>query len=295
MDGGQGAPSEFASIARWAKMLPGSGPGVQVSIGDDAAWVSVGGPVAISTDTMVEGVHFRRSWCSPVDLGWRLMAAALSDLAASRSRPLGFLLAFSAATLDGWLDDVVRGVAEAARHYGCPALGGDTTGSPGPAVLNATVLGTAVGAPLLRSGALPGDLLLLSGRLGRMAQATERLLLGEQVPWPRPRARLDLLGPLGPATAGIDVSDGLLADALHVARASSADLVIDPERVAAAGVPLRFALTGGEDFELLVTSPVPLPGFEEIGRVEAGPGEVRLSDGSPLPRGAWGWDHGELR
>lgn len=284
--------SEFGAISRWVEELPCRGPGVELGPGDDVAWLRADGSLALSTDTLVEGIHFRRSWCSPRELGLRLMGAALSDLAASRARPVGFLLALSVPELGPWIDGVVAGVGEAARRWGCPALGGDTTGSPGPAVLNATVLGVAAPTPLLRSGARPGDLLQLSGRLGTMAWATERLLLGEDVPWPVPEPRLDLLDALGPATAGIDVSDGLLADARHLARASGVDLVIDPTGLAAPAVPRSYALTGGEDFELLVTAPAPLPGFLAIGRVEAGAGTIRLTDGSPLPEGPWGWDHG---
>jgi thiamine-monophosphate kinase len=289
-----GSPSsEFGAIDRWTSSLPTSGPAVLTGPGDDVAWLKADGPIALSTDTMVEGVHFRRSWCEPEDIGWRLLAAALSDLAASRARPLGFLLALSVPRLDGWVDGVVAGVAEAARAWSVPALGGDTTGSPGPAMLNATVLGAPAPTPLHRAGAADGELVQLSGLVGAMAWATERLLLGEDIPWPRPRARLDLLDALADATAGIDISDGLIADAGHVARASGVDLVLDPERVAAQGVPRSYALTGGEDYELLVTAPAPLPGFVVIGRVEAGPGVVRLADGSPLPDGPGGWDHGD--
>ncbi len=287
-------PGEFGAIARWVDSLPLEGARVAVGPGDDVAWLDAGAPLALSTDTLVEGVHFRRSWCSSEQLGRRLMGAALSDLAASRARPVGFLLALSVRSLDGWIDGVIDGVGVAARRWGCPALGGDTTSSPGPAVLNATVVGVAAPAPLLRSGARPGDLVQLSGRLGAMAWATERLLLGEEIDWPVPEPRLDLLDALGPATAGIDVSDGLLADARHLARASGVALVIDPTDVAAPGVPRACALTGGEDFELLVTAPEPLPGFVVIGRVEAGAG-LRFADGSPLPAGDWGWDHGSAR
>lgn len=284
--------SEFGAIARWIEALPLGGARVELGPGDDVAWVGGGASLALSTDTLVEGVHFRRSWCSPQELGRRLMGAALSDLAASRAAPVGFLLALSVPALDDWIDGVIDGVGEAARRWSCPALGGDTTGSPGPAVLNATVLGAAAPEPLLRSGARPGDLVQLSGRLGAMSWATEQLLLGEDVAWPVPEPRLDLLPALGPATAGIDVSDGLLADARHLARASGVTLVIDPDRVAAEGVPRSYALTGGEDFELLVTAPGPLPGFAVIGRVEEGDGTIRFVDGAPLPEGPWGWDHG---
>ena len=201
------------------------------------------------------------------------------------------MVALSVEHIDAWADDVIEGLGEGARSWACPALGGDTTRTAGPAHVSVTVLGHAEGSPLRRSGARPGDRILLSGELGRSAQATASLLAGESVPWPRPRPRLDLLGVLGPATAGIDVSDGLLADALHLADASAVALVLDRAALVPAGVPERLALCGGEDYELLVTSPEPLAGFREVGRVERGSG-LSFLDGQPLPPAPWGWDHG---
>lgn len=286
---------EFASIARWTEHLPTSGPAVLHGPGDDAAWIETPGPLAVSVDSLVEDVHFRRSWAPPRDIGWRAAQAALSDLAASRARPVGMLLALSAPALDDWTDEVVAGVGEAAEAAACPVLGGDTTGSTGPVTITVTVLGAAVGAPLLRSGAAPGDVVMLTGRLGVQAAATRRLLAGELVPWPRPRARLDVVDRLPTASAAIDISDGLLADAGHLARASGVDVVIHPDRVAAPRVELLAALTGGEDYELLVTAPSPIEGFLVVGRIESGAGSVRFADGSPLPGSPHGWDHGGSR
>ncbi|MCP4869349.1 MAG: thiamine-phosphate kinase [Proteobacteria bacterium] len=279
-------PGEHASIARWAASLPSEG------IGDDVAWVGVSGNLAVSVDTMVEEVHFRRAWTSARTIGHRAVMAALSDLAAARARPLGLLAAVSVPAFDRWADGLMAGVGDAAREVGTVVLGGDTTASPGPAVISITVLGSATDAgPLLRSGAQVGDGVYVSGPLGASAWATEMLLLGEDVAWPAPRARLDLVDALGPATAGIDISDGLLADAAHVARASGIDLVLDRDAVAVPGVPERCTLSGGEDWELLAASPVPIEGMTRIGEVKAGDGVVRFVDGSPLPD-ALGWDHG---
>ena len=100
-------PGEFGAIARWVDSLPLEGARVAVGPGDDVAWLDAGAPLALSTDTLVEGVHFRRSWCSSEQLGRRRMGAALSDLAASRARPVGFLLALSVRSLDGWIDGVI--------------------------------------------------------------------------------------------------------------------------------------------------------------------------------------------
>ncbi len=279
-------PGEHASIARWAAALPTEG------IGDDVAWVQ---GFAVTVDTLVEEVHFRRTWATPQILGHRAATAGLSDLAASRARPVGLLVALSVAAFDAWADGVMAGIGEAAAEAGTTIVGGDTTGSPGPAVISITALGRAApGGPLRRSGARPGDGVYLSGPLGASAAATAALLAGDEAAaWPRPRARLDLLPALADANAGIDVSDGLLADAGHVARASGVDLVIDRDRVRVPGIDESFSLAGGEDWELLVTSPVPLDGFFRIGAVEAagGAGVVRFADGSPLPDRR-GFDHG---
>jgi thiamine-monophosphate kinase len=279
-------PGEHAAIARWAEALPDH------QIGDDVAWVAASGSLAVSVDTMVEGVHFRRAWATPREIGRRAAAAALSDLAASRAHPIGLLIALSVPSFDAWANDLMAGVGEAAADAGASVLGGDTTRSPGPAMVSITVLGTAAaGGPLRRSGARTGDGIYLSGPLGASAWATERLLRGEEVAWPAPRARLDLVDRLGPATAGIDISDGLLADAAHLAHASGVDLVLDRDVLRTDGIPERCTLSGGEDWELLVTSPVPLDGFVRVGRVESGAGDVRFSDGSLLPDSR-GWDHG---
>ena len=279
-------PGEHATIARWAASLPTDG------IGDDVAWIGASGPIALSVDTMVEDVHFRRSWASARTIGHRAVMAALSDLAAARARPVGLLVAISVPAFDRWADGLMAGVGEAAREANTVVLGGDTTGSPGPASISITVVGTAApGGPLLRSGAQVGDGVYLSGPLGASAWATEMLMLGEDVAWPAPRARLDLVEALAEATAGIDISDGLLADAGHVARASGVDLVLDRDALAVPGVPERCSLSGGEDWELLVTSPTPLAGCFRIGDVVSGDGAVRFADGSPLPD-SLGWEHG---
>ena len=281
----------MAAIARWTRGLPTSARGVLHGPGDDVAWLDGSPPLAWTIDTMVEGVHFRRGWAPPREIGWRAATAALSDLAAARARPRGLLVSLSAPTFDAWCDGVMAGLIACADEFDCPVLGGDTTGSPGPAVIAITALGEAAPRPLLRSGARPGDRVLLRGPLGAQGWATERLLLGDELGWPRPRPRLDLLAALGDATAGIDVSDGLLRDASHLAKASGVDLELDRERLAHPGVPEYCVLGGGEDWELLVTAPGPLAGFDVVGRVIEGDGAVRFSDGSPLPD-EQGWEHG---
>lgn len=300
--------TEFASIAAWLGALPTAGPGVQVAAGlDDVAWVDGGSPVAASVDVLAEDVHFRRDWGPPEAVGRRLLAAALSDLAASRAAPLGCLLALSLPPRDfedpTWIDGVVRGIAQVATSWGCPVLGGDTTGSRSGAVLSATVLGTG-GPPLTRGGAQTGESVWLSGPLGWTALAVRELLAGvpwEQLPeaarsaWAHPMPRLDCAPALASASAAVDISDGLLADAEHLARASGVRLqlraapLLDPGLAALPG-GLELALAGGEDLQILATSATPLPGFTHVGEVVAGDG-VELLD-APMPARR-GWVHGE--
>ena len=273
---------EFAAIAHWLETLATDGPRIAVGPGDDAAWLNWHGRLAVSTDSFVEDVHFRRSWAPPEKIAQRGLAAALSDLAASRARPLACVVALSSPSFDPWCDSLMAGLAEAAERWGCPVVGGDTTRSPGPVFLNFTVLGEATGrGPLLRSGAQVGDLLQISGLPGASARAVEQLLAGNPVPWPSVRPRLDLLETLGEATAGID----LLADAAHLAKASGLGLKIDRDE----GWDVH-VLTGGEDYELLVTAPTALEGFEVIGSVVQGAG-IAFSDGGELPPKPWGFQH----
>jgi thiamine-monophosphate kinase len=306
---------EFDAIARWLDVLPcgdGEGP---FRPGDDAAWLSCPVPIAVSVDTVVEDVHFRRSWCTAQDLGWRTLQAALSDLVASRAQPLGCLLSLSVPAEDfaspSWLDEVVAGLGEAARSARCPVLGGDTTASRSGLVIGVTVLGRAASGstPLGRDGAQQGDLLQVSGFTGWAGLAVERLLEdggSERLPeraaqaWRRPRARFDLLEALEGASAGIDISDGLLADARHLCEASACSLVLDrasiadPALVEAVGTEAaaRLALAGGEDYEILATASEVLPGFRVIGEAVAGHG-IHWRDGSNVQlSGAEGWDHG---
>ena len=281
-----GSP-EFEAIARWCSSAKSSSADLLVGPGDDCAWLRSRGSLAVSTDSFTEGIHFQRTWAPGEQVGARAMAAALSDLAASRARPIGCVVAIASPIFDDYCDAVMAGVNAAAERWACPLLGGDTTRAPEKLGLHITVLGEPSGpGPLLRSGAAAGDLLLLSGPLGASARAVARLLDGEDARWPIVRPRLDLLPQLDAATAGIDISDGLLADGEHLAKASGLRLVLDrqPQWDDA-------ALCGGEDYELLVTSPTPLPGFEVIGRAEAGSG-ILFSDGSPLPPRPWGFVHG---
>ncbi|GJG87733.1 thiamine-monophosphate kinase [Gemmatimonadetes bacterium T265] len=247
-------------LARWGDRARG--------VGDDAAVldVSPGARLVVSTDASVEGVHFRRAWFTPAEIGWRAAASALSDLAAMAARPLGVLLAASVPA--DWRDalpDIGDGIGEAAAAAGCPIVGGDLTAGRDLA-LTITVLGEAV-RPVTRDGARPGDGLYVTGRLGGPRRALDALLRGEtplaadRERFARPSARIAEARWLAEhgARAMIDVSDGLLADAGHVAAASRCRLVLDPAAVPRVhGASVEDALAGGEEYELLCASAVAL-------------------------------------
>lgn len=234
-------------------------------IGDDAAVIAVppGEKLVASTDASVEHVHFRREWMTAREVGARAATAALSDLAAMGARPLGLLLAI--ALPDTWLPDaeaLADGVGGAASAVGCPIVGGNVTRSSELA-LTITVLGSAV-APLTRSGAREGDVIFVTGQLGGPGAALAALL-GDKIPDAAHRERF--VAPVARIAAGrwvaacgasaaIDISDGLLADAAHLARASGISLSLDADAVPRlGGVSQETAMRSGEEYELLVAIP----------------------------------------
>jgi len=287
--------SEFALIYRYFSSL-GRGEAVDLSVGDDCAILrlAAGERLATSVDTMVEGVHFPAG-SFPEDVGFRAVSAAASDLAAVGARSLGMTIALTLPEPDElWLHAFSEGVAAAVGEYRLPLVGGDTT--RGPLTITVQVLGALPGdRALLRRGAAAGDALYVSGCLGDAAAALA-CLEGRWTPEPdhteyllerfyRPRARLDLGRELlGRASAAIDISDGLLADAGHIASASGVKLLIEPDRLpmspALLSYPdrdqaLRWALAGGEDYELCFCLPsgesAPA-GCTRIGEVSEGSG-----------------------
>lgn len=289
---------EFELIQRFFSDL-GVADQVLLGPGDDAATLRVppGHVLHISTDTSIEDIHFP-SHVAPEDIAFRAVAVAVSDLAAMGATPLGMVLALSlpkAETHD--LAAVASGLRAAVEAFSIPLVGGDTT--RGSLAFTVTVLGsTPEHAVLLRSGAQPGDTLCISGTLGE-ASAGLALLQGgwscDELPaeaaaalkrrFLRPEPRLKLgQGLLGVASSAIDVSDGLLADAGHIAAASGVALEIDTKLLprsrylrdsADQDKVLRWALAGGDDYELLFTLPegADLPeGCTRIGRVHRGSG-----------------------
>jgi thiamine-monophosphate kinase len=234
-------------------------------IGDDAAVLDIpaGERLVVSTDASVENVHFRREWMTAEEIGGRAAAAALSDLAAMGAAPRGLLLALGIP--EGWrpeLEQLAHGVGAVGASAGCPIVGGNVSAA-GELSLTITVLGSAR-QPLTRSGAREGDIMFVTGRLGGSGAALRALLAGEKpavahrarfvAPVPRLR-EARWLAEHG-AHAAIDISDGLLADASHLARASVASLEFDaPAIPCVPGVSVEDALESGEEYELLVAAP----------------------------------------
>jgi len=269
-------PGEFALIAELAALF--GTPPDGLGIGDDAAtWPAATGTIAVATtDMLVEGIHFRLDWTSPADLGWKVLAANLSDLAAMGAMPGRALvsIAIDPARRELVLD-VARGLQSLAALTGTWIVGGDTVRSPGPLVINVALVGQADPSRLLRrDAARAGDLVGVTGALGASAAALALLseVAGQMDPAAapllaahhRPHPRLaagQVLASHG-ARCAIDISDGLASEALHIARASGVGIEIDVGRVplAPAAVKLlgdrrsrELALTGGEDYELLFT------------------------------------------
>jgi thiamine-monophosphate kinase len=265
---------------------PAPWAGVLVGPGDDATVLEAGEPLVLSSDLSIEGVHFKREWLSPEEIGYRAVAAALSDLAAMAAEPVGVLV--SLALPDGGDDEVGRlamGFHEALAQAPGTLLGGDLSRSPGPLILDVMAVGRT-DRPLLRSGALPGD-------VPRIAESV----------WLKARASVH---------AGMDLSDGLGRDAWHLASASGMDVILFEEAIPVhpelSGEANRWelALGGGEDYELLLAAaPGQLDDVQEefearfsvplsrVGRVEEGTGLVFLvpTEGERTLLEPLGFDH----
>jgi thiamine-monophosphate kinase len=264
--------------------------------------------LVITTDTSVEGVHFRREWLDHGEIGYRATAAALSDLAAMAAHPLGVVTALTLPNADREkVTALAAGIREAASASLCPILGGDLT-SGNTLSLTITALGSAV-KPLSRSGAKAGDRVYVTGLLGGPAAAVRAWLAGKKpnsqdrarFAHPTPRIEAASLLAAGGATALIDISDGLMGDLAHIAAASGARIEVDLERLPCVpGVSAMEAASAGEEYELAVTGPdldirsftdkLGLP-LTEIGRVVAGPAGVDLRESGEKVEAPAGYDH----
>lgn len=268
---------------------------VLVGSGDDAAQLATAGSVLVTTDLMVDGRHFRRDWSSAADVGHKVAAANLVDIAAMGGVATGLVvgLAASGDTPVSWVQELSQGIAEEVAEVGACVVGGDMTESD-TLVIAVTALGRVDGDPVLRSGARPGDVVAVAGRLGWAAAGLAVLGRGFRSPRvvveahrrPHPPYAAGPQARRAGATALVDVSDGLLADLGHVARASGVAIDVDSscfelaEPLLAVGSalgvdPLEFCLSGGDDHALVATYPadVELPeGWSRIGVVGAGEG-----------------------
>lgn len=297
---------------------------VRVGPGDDCAVVA-GQGIALSSDMSVEGVHFRRDWLSEREIGYRAAAASLSDLAAVAARPIGVLVSLAVPKADAGAPAVrlMEGVRRAAESVGAALLGGDLTRSPGPWVVDVTVVGEAA-SPVLRSDARHGEEVWVTGELGGAGAFVAAKLAGRKAPpgsrgrfaSPVPRVREALwLAERGLPSAMIDVSDGLAGDAAHLAAASGVAVLLVPQLLPVhpaarrRGAPryeaLRLALAGGEDYELCFTAPAgrvepQVNAFERtfgvrlscVGRIGGGDGVWFVdAEGHRSPVGAKGWQH----
>jgi len=281
-----------------------------VRIGDDAATleVPIGEKLVVSTDTSLEGVHFRREWLNHFEIGYRATAASLSDLAAMAARPLGIVIALTLPEGDrGEARAIATGIGEGASAVMCPIVGGDLT-SGKTLSLTITAMGS-VERPLSRAGARPGQRVYVTGRLGGPSAALRAWSAGGQ-PNERDRARfanpiprIDAAIGLAArgATSAIDISDGLIADVGHIAAASKAGIEIDLSRIPCFGdaSPME-AATSGEEYEIVVTAPnIDIDDFSsefgldltEIGRVVAGPARVELLNDGKKISSPQGFDH----
>jgi thiamine-monophosphate kinase len=310
------ADNEFARIAQLGQLFAGEHPGVQLGIGDDAAVLHPQAqPLVLSVDVAVEDVHFARAYASWAEIGARAMTAAVSDLAAMGARPLAALSSLVAPALaSADFAALHEGIAQAARDYACPVIGGNLA-SGAQLSLSTTVIGTLEGPGLYRTGAQAGDQIYVSGPLGSAALGLKILQLGAAgrgvqfvAAWQTPRARVQQgLALSGVASAAIDVSDGALADLGHICEASQLGAVLEAAQVPLApgmvelahslGLePLQLALAGGEDYELIYTLPSGVTdpcGGTRIGHMLDTPGPVRVlgTNGHELSLSFAGWQH----
>ena len=273
---------DLVRLIRARAARPGT-TGVRRSIGDDAAVLdpSPGTALIATTDLLLEDVHFRRRWAEPADIGWKAMAVNVSDIAAMGATPRWALVALACPESTGAeeVEAFYQGALALCDAHGIVIVGGDTSSSPAGWTVNVTVLGEAV-APVLRSTARPGDVVAVTGTLGRSAAGLAVLERGQAPaglapavlaevtdahlrPVPRVTEGRWLAGAEG-LTAMMDLSDGLATDLPRLLTESGASATIDLPRLPVAPAaravaaaldqnPIDWATGGGEDYELLVT------------------------------------------
>lgn len=307
-----GELGEFELISQIQKRLGNTeNSKVTIGIGDDSAVVSAIGNKAVAcVDVLSQGVHFRLDWSSATEVGRKAAAANLADIFAMGAKPTALLvgLALPPTTQVQWVLELADGLAQEASKVDVQVVGGDIVRSE-TITISVTALGELNNQqPILRSGAKVGDTVAIAGKLGFSAAGFLMLSRGFRSPRAlvgahrAPEPPYELAASALKATSMIDISDGLLADANHIALASnvqmhlkSSDLVVAEDLVAAAsafsGNALDWVLNGGEDHAFLATfsSPLDVPsGWVLIGNVTQGQPGVFLDGQQVTPIG---WDH----
>ncbi len=312
---------EFALIKNLADIVPKEAMDISVGIGDDAAVVrfEADEEVLLTTDTMVEGVHFLHDTMSAFDVGYKCVAASISDIAAMGGKPRHILLSIAIPNSydTKWLHDMYDGIRTICEQFSCHVVGGDVVHTSGPFVATSTLTGSVKkGRALLRSGAKPGDVVFVTGHVGgssaglKLLQDKIILPVDEQIqllqyhrrPFPQVAAG-QILSLLGVSSCN-DISDGLASELNEIAKASSVRMRIDEAKIPFAPAtrnlartaqqdPYTFAWYGGEDYQLVGTADPYVFAkalaqceavgvkITQIGRVEAGDGVVtHHADGS---------------
>ena len=300
-----------------------------MGIGDDCAVlptypISEGpGELLVSTDLLMEGVHFLRKESSPEDIGWKAAAVNLSDIAAMGGHPVATFLSIALPkdAQGEWAERFIKGYAEISDLFDVPLLGGDTTSSLRDIAINVCVLGRCPsGKAITRSGARPGDVIYVTGPLGDSAAGLQAILKNlertEDVttlihrhkrPQPHIRAASDLIA-TDLVGAMMDISDGIASDLRHILKASGVGAIVELDRLPLTEEFMRvckeqnwnayeLATGGGEDFELLFTAPAGLEKRTDIitvypiGRIVEGSGLQWFHGGGRTDFDTTGYEH----
>lgn len=292
-------------------------------IGDDCAVLPADSDeLLVSTDLLMEGVHFLREESSPEDIGWKAAAVNLSDIAAMGGNPIATFLSIALPKdVQGeWAERFIKGYAEISCLFDVPLLGGDTTSSLRDIAINVCVLGRCPsGKAIRRSGARPGDVIYVTGPLGDSAAGLQAILKGvertkdvqtlihrHKRPIPRLRAGSDLKD-TGLVGAMMDISDGIASDLRHILKASGVGAVVELDRLPLSEEFLRvckeqnwnaheLATGGGEDFELLFTAPEEIASMIDfpiypIGKIINGNSLIWLEHDIQIDFNAVGYKH----
>ncbi len=315
---------EEFELIRWIQQQAGSSSHLTLGIGDDCSIQpqQTGQDLLTSTDLLIEGVHFERKWTTMFDLGRKAVAVNISDIAAMGGTPQSVFLGIGRPKeiSDGEIEEFLSGFLAEIKAYGAVLAGGDTCSSPGALMISVTVQGTvATDEAICREGASYGDAIYVSGSLGDSALALHLLQKGQQPDnylaarfhTPTPRVTLGQeLSKRQLATAMLDISDGLLADLGHILAASGVGAELEMAKLPLSesfqkilsgdSDLIDLALSGGEDYELVFTSPLKdlatqidlSHNVTQIGIISQEPGlRIRLKNGEFYQCQRGGFDH----